>query len=554
MILNNDKYHNLRGTTLLADPFYNRGTAFSQKERESLGLLGLLPPRIETIEEQATRAYQQYQRHQNNFEKNLFLGQLHATNMTLFYYLVGKHLVEMLPIIYTPTVGESVKRFSKEFLRPQGLVIPISQRHQIDQILAEIDPDQLDIAVVTDGEGILGIGDWGVGGLNLAIGKLMVYTLCAGINPERTLPIQLDVGTNNEELLADPLYLGLRRPRASGKDYLEFIDEFVAVFKNRFPRSFLHWEDFGRDNARLVLDRYRLQLPSFNDDIQGTGAVAQAAVLSGIAKSGLTTQKHRFCIFGAGTAGCGIAYQIASALAKLEEKPLAEIRQRFYLVDRNGLLTDRLSDLLPFQRPYAIDSQRLHRWQISDINQISLSEVVKNAKPTVLIGCSAQSGAFSNEILAAMSQNCDRPIIMPLSNPTEKAEATPERILAISEGRALIATGSPFPPANWQKQRMTIAQCNNALVFPGIGLGMLISQAKSLNDQMLLAASQAVSCFIENQSTTRLLPDFTNILQISHEVALAVVKSAAESGTAAAQSETELLSALQKHTWQPQYD
>ncbi|PKL49975.1 MAG: NAD-dependent malic enzyme [Candidatus Riflebacteria bacterium HGW-Riflebacteria-2] len=542
------------GTNLLNNPLLNKGTAFSHTEREKFGLIGLLPPRVETIEEQAFRAYIQYGASSGDLEKNLFLNRLFSTNVTLFYYLVSSHLEEMLPIVYTPTIGDAVKQFSRNFVQPHGLVISLTDRGRIEEIMATIDPEQLDIAVVTDGEGILGIGDWGIGGLNIAIGKLMVYTLCGGVNPHRTLPVQLDVGTNNQELLTDPLYLGLRQPRASGQEYLDFIDEFVTAFKKRLPRSFLHWEDFGRDNARCVLDRYRESHQSFNDDIQGTGSVALAAVLAGMARSGLPADQHRFCIFGAGTAGCGIADQICLALAKSQNCDPTEMRQRFYLIDREGLLIENSHNIMPFQQPYAVATDRLSGWINRSPDRISLIDVVKNARPTVLIGCSAQAGAFTDDVLAEMSRNCHYPIIMPLSNPTIKAEATPERILAATEGRALIATGSPFSPASWQSKKIKVAQCNNALVFPGIGLGMLISQATQLSDSMLLAGSAALSRFTQKTGDCcALLPDFSNILQISKAVAIAVAEEAANSGNAELKTADQIEAAYKKHLWAPAY-
>ncbi|OGK13148.1 MAG: hypothetical protein A2W80_11700 [Candidatus Riflebacteria bacterium GWC2_50_8] len=550
----NTASNTLSGKGLLANPRYNRGTAFTHTERERLGLLGLLPPRVENIEEQTNRAYEQYSWQRDDLARNLFLNDLFATNTTLFYYLVSRHLQEMLPIVYTPTIGDAVKQYSRNYVRPHGLIISLVDQDRINEIFAAISADELDIAVVTDGEGVLGIGDQGIGGLNIAIGKLMVYTLCGGLNPHRTLPVQLDVGTNNEELLADPLYLGLRRQRASGEEYLAFIDKFVAAFKKSFPCAFLHWEDFGRDNARVVLDRYRFSHPSFNDDIQGTGAVALAAVLSGINKSQMPADQHRFCIFGAGTAGCGIADQISVALAQAEGKDPAEIRRRFYLIDREGLLTSRSGHLMPFQAPYAASEVELTNWKVAYPERISLTEVVKNARPTVLIGCSAQTGAFTDEVLVEMSKNCEHPVIMPLSNPTSKAEATPERIFAATQGNALVATGSPFGSAVWQGQTIPVAQCNNALVFPGIGLGMLISQARQLTDTMLLAASSAVSrSSSETPDSNRLLPGFDNILKISINVALAVAEAAAREGVAQLKTERELEAALIKNIWTPEY-
>ncbi|MBU1106641.1 MAG: NAD-dependent malic enzyme [Candidatus Riflebacteria bacterium] len=544
----------LHGQALLGNPRYNKGSAFTRPERETFKLIGLLPPRVETIDEQVIRVYEQYSSQAGDLAKNLFLNELFAVNTTLFYRLASTNLSEMLPIVYTPTIGDAVEEYSRNFMRPQGLIIALDDQDRIDDIFAAIDPNELDIAVVTDGEGVLGIGDQGIGGLNISIGKLMVYTLCGGINPYRTLPIQLDVGTNNEKLLADPFYLGLRHPRVTGERYLLFIDKFVAAFRNRFPRSFLHWEDFGKGNARQVLDRYRDVHQSFNDDIQGTGAVTLAAVLAGIKKSQIASDEHRFCIFGAGTAGGGIADQISQALALTENKDLSEIRQRFYLIDSKGLLTSRTSNLLPFQAHYARPADELNNWQVENAEHIRLAEVIKNARPTVLIGCSAQTGAFSDDLLAEMSSYCEHPIIMPLSNPTSKAETTPDRILAATQGKALIATGSPFGSAEWRGQKIAIAQCNNALVFPGIGLGMLISQAQQLTDSMLLAASTALSDLEERESDKNtLLPGFANILQISRAVALAVAQTAMREGTAEQMTATELETAITSHTWTPEY-
>lgn len=544
----------MAGLNLIQSSRYNKGTAFSEAERAAFGLHGLLPHRVETIEEQKNRVWLQYDNQPTAIAKNLYLNQLARTNATLFYAFVEEHLAEMLPIIYTPTIGEAVQNFSGNFTQQQGLVIAYPDMNRIDSILAGFAGQPFDIIVVTDGEGVLGIGDQGIGGLDIAIGKLMVYTLCGGINPFRTLPVMLDVGTNNQKLLDDPLYLGWRHARISGDQYAEFIDRFSKAFKKHFPRTLLHWEDFGRDNARAVLDRYRLFHPSFNDDIQGTGAVALAAVLAGIRKTGIAGKDHRFCIFGAGTAGTGIADQICRAIACREGIAEEKLRENFFLIDRNGLLQTSQSDLQYFQKPYARTPAQLIGWKTASPGYISLTDTVKNARPTILIGCSTVAGAFTDEVLATMAANTPRPVIMPLSNPTAKAEATPQKILEHTGGRALIATGSPFGQVTYAGRKIEISQCNNALIFPGIGLGMMISGASSLSDGMLLAASEKLAELNQSDdSPNSLLPGFSEIRRLSAEVALAVARRAAAEKLAPPASDKEFNDRLKAAVWHPVY-
>ncbi len=542
------------GYELLLNPFLNKGTAFSVRERQEFALTGKLPSAIETIEQQCDRAYQQVLARNSALEKNLLLNELYATNRTLFFKLIDQHLHELLPIIYTPTIGEAVMQFSKNFMRPQGLVISYQDIERIDCILDEFTAENLDIAVVTDGEGVLGIGDQGIGGLNIAIGKLMVYTACAGIAPSRTLPIHLDVGTNNQELLADPMYLGWRHERVTGAEYDRFIEKFVESFKRKFKNAFLHWEDFGKDNARRILDLFRKAHPSFNDDIQGTGAISLAAVLTGIKKSGLPTEKHRFCIFGAGTAGTGIADQICQALARIGNRSIEEVRKHFYLIDRHGLIREGQSRTLDFQRSYARKSAEIAGWQCSISGECSLSDTVKNAGITVLIGCSTATGAFDFQILKQMADNCDHPIILPLSNPTSKAEATPAEIFAATKGKAFMATGSPFAPIELDGKKHVISQCNNALIYPGIALGMLISQARELTENMLFAASMALS---ENcnpdPGNSELLPELHGVKKLSEKIAMAVAKQATSDGVAPIMAEETFQEMLASKTWQPEY-
>lgn len=542
------------GIHLLLDPRLNKGTAFSFEERSRLNLHGLLPAVVETLNQQLSRTYVQYCSHKTSLEKNLFLNDLYLTNTTLFFALVSAHLDEMLPIVYTPTIAEAVTSFSNNYSRPQGLIIAFPDREKMDEIFRQLANQPVDVAVVTDGEGVLGIGDQGVGGLKIAVGKLMVYTLCGGLNPYKTAAIQLDVGTNNKELLDDPMYLGWRHKRISGAEYHDFIEMFVAAFKRWLPQTLLHWEDFGRDNARVVLDRYRSVHQSFNDDIQGTGAVAVSAVLTGMRKSNMPSVNHKICIFGAGTAGSGIAEQICQSLAVLEKTDVGTIRKRVYMIDRNGLLMENQSDLQTFQLPYVRQLSEIASWQIGEQKFPGLAEVIRNVHPTVLIGCSTKAGAFTGEILGEMYKHCARPIIMPISNPTSKAEATPETILAATEGNALIATGSPFGKITFNNQEIEISQCNNALIFPGLGMGMLISRAETLTDTMLLAASNALTEFcMTDKRKNAILPDFAQVQKISQHVAIAVAQQAAKDGAASGATTEELQDTLNKITWRPEY-
>ncbi len=464
--------------------------------------------------------YNEYLSKKTNLEKCLYLYDLYHDDPITFSKLANAHRIEFLPILYTPTIGEAVINYSKNYKYPLGLIISYKDKGNIKNILEKSKQKftkEMTISVVTDGEGVLGIGDQGVGAIYISLGKLMVYSLCGGLDQSTTLPIMLDVGTNNKSLLDDPEYKGWRHSRIVGKDYYDFIDEFAKAFHEVFPNSFLHWEDFGRDNARTVLDKYREFHPSFNDDIQGTGVVALAAVLCGIKKSHIPIEKHKICIFGAGTAGCGIANQICRGLAIKLGINFKEATKYFYLIDRNGLLLEDDESLLYFQREFAHSYYEVSSWQVKDYKHISLLEVIKNVHPTVLIGCSTAFGAFTDEILTEMYKYNKKPIIMPISNPTSKAEATPERVLKCTEGNALIATGSPFEPVEYNGSKITISQCNNALVFPGIGIGMVRSKARILSDKMLLKASEVLSSECEKTSSDNnsLLPSFERVLEIS---------------------------------------
>jgi malate dehydrogenase (oxaloacetate-decarboxylating) len=538
---------------LLDTPKLNKGCAFTQEERCEFGLSGLLPTQVETLEQQAARMYVQYNEHHTNLGKNIYLNVLHDYNETLFYKLTSEHLEEMLPIIYTPTVGEAVQRFSMEHRKPKGLYISYPDRDKIEKILENRLPPEVDLTVVTDGEAVLGIGDQGIGGINISSAKLMVYSLCGGINPNRVLPIQLDVGTNNQHLLNDPMYLGWRHERITGQQYDDFVDSFVTALKKKFPYIFLHWEDVGRDNARRLLARYNDQMCTFNGDMQGTGVVALACVLAGVSASSLPLQQHRIAIMGAGTAGVGIADQIYGALLRtgLSEQ---EARQRFYLIDRPGLLTTQ-GELLAFQQPYARDIADMSDWILRDPNYIGLYDVIKNAKPTILIGCSTAAGAFNEEIVRLMADQVERPIIMPLSNPTALAEAKPEDLLQWTEGKAIIATGSPFPDVLYNNKWYRIAQSNNALAFPGIGLGAIAAKAKRMSDDMLWAATQALSqcspAFHDKMSP--LLPKLSEAKMVSAQVALAVAEQARKEGLAQISDDVDLKALIKRIMWTPRY-
>lgn len=500
---------------------------------------------------QKMRAYKQYEMQPTDLLRNLFLYDLFHANTTLFFALINDHLDEMMPIIYTPTISEVVQGFSHYYRHQHGLTISFPDLERIDHILSRLNSDEIDVAVVTDGEGVLGIGDQGIGGMAIATGKLMVYTLCGGINPFRTLPIQLDMGTNNQQLLDDQLYLGWRHKRLDEQQCRQFYDRFVTSFKKHLPRTLLHWEDLGRTNARQVLERYENVHPSFNDDIQGTGAVTVAAVLSAIKKTGVETGQHRFCIFGAGTAGAGIADQLCHALGEIEGQNQESLRQRFFLIDKQGLLQSN-QELLPFQVPYAFEPHQLKHWKVEDPQHISLHEVVAKACPTVLIGCSAVAGAFDGKVLRNMKKNAVQPIILVLSNPTSRVEATPQQIMNATNGTALVAAGSPFPAASYDGKSIAIAQCNNALIFPGLALGMLISHAKKLTPGMLYSASLAVCANLPSESP-RILPGLEGITELSHQVAFAVAARAMAEGVADRLSQEQLEYNSQKLIWKPEY-
>ncbi|MED0980379.1 oxaloacetate-decarboxylating malate dehydrogenase [Bacillus paramycoides] len=544
----------LRGVEVLATPLLNKGVAFTQEEREELGLKGLLPPAVLTLEEQARRAYEQFCSQPDDLLKNVYLTALHDRNEVLFYRILTDHLREMLPIVYTPTVGVAIQRYSHEYRKPRGVYLSVNDPSGIEEAFANIGAtaENIDLVVVTDGEGILGIGDWGVGGINIAIGKLAVYTAAVGIDPSRVLPVILDVGTNREDLLNNPFYIGNRHPRVTGEAYDEFIDTFVQAVGNKFPKALLHWEDFSSRNARKILDKYRHDVCTFNDDIQGTGAVSLAAVLSAVKASGVPLNEHRVVVFGAGTAGIGIADQVRDAMVRvgLSEQ---EAHERFWCIDRNGLITDNMEDLLDFQIPYARKVAEVNEWKQSDA--IGLAEVVKHVKPTILIGTSTVSGAFKEEIIKEMASHVERPIILPMSNPTPLAEAKPVDLIEWTEGRALVATGSPFEPVTYNGVTYVIGQSNNALIFPGLGLGTIVVRASVMTDGMFAAAAEAVASMVDTSKPgAPILPEVEELRNISEMVAIEVAKVAVAEGVARESlSDNDIKIAVKESMWKPEY-
>lgn len=543
-----------RGAVILHDAKLNKGSAFSHEERVALSILGRLPHKIESLEEQVESHYAQYLEKTLDLQKNIFLNALHDTNEVLFYALLMKHLKEMLPIVYTPTVGDAVETFSLELRRPRGLFINYPDIDKVDEILDERLNKEIDLILVTDGEGILGIGDWGVGGMHICIGKLMVYTACSGLDPNRVLPIQLDVGTNNEKLLNEPRYLGWRNKRVTGKDYDDFIDKFVKAVQRKFPHVYLHWEDFGRHNARKNLMRYRDEMATFNDDMQGTGATAVACVLSGMIAKGENIKDQTIAFLGAGTAGCGIADQICLAMLG-EGLSETEARKRIWLVDRNGLLSKGMPNLEPFHEPYLRDPKEIENWNVADKNNIGLLDVVKNAKPTVLIGCSTVQGAFNEEIVKTMAGYCKQPLILPLSNPTSHSEAIPKDLIEWTDGQVLMALGSPFDPVEYKGKTYRVSQSNNAFVFPGLGRGVIVSKAKRVSDEMITAACHALSLAspARHDPSAPLLPDIANAADVSDSIALAVAEKAREQGLSKIDKNVDFKTLLAEQKWIAKY-
>jgi malate dehydrogenase (oxaloacetate-decarboxylating) len=544
----------VKGQQLLDDPLLNKGSAFAEVERRNLGLLGLLPVHISTIEEQLARVYENYQRKESDLERYIFLGALQDRNETLFYRLLQEHITEMMPIVYTPTVGEDCQQYSHVFRRPRGLYIPFPLRDEIPALLANAPSRDVNVIVVTDGERILGLGDLGVGGMGIPVGKLSLYTLCAGIHPASALPILLDVGTDNHELLADPLYLGWRHARVRGQQYDDFIESFVTAIDGKFPGVLLQWEDFSKQNAPRILDRYRDRLCTFNDDIQGTGAVTVAGLLAAakLTKTKLTEQ--RIVILGAGASAIGICDQIVAAMVS-EGATRETARQSLWLVDSKGLVHDSRTDLDPFKKKYAQPGRSTDGWKLDDSSKLTFMDVVRNVWPTVLIGTSAQPGAFTEKIVAEIARNTARPVIFPLSNPTSRSEAIPSDLLRWTDGRALVATGSPFPPVIYGSREIRIGQCNNSFIFPGVGLGVIASGALRVTDAMFVAAARVLSEFSPSLTDpdAPLYPPLERVREISSKVAVAVGIEAQRSNLTPHTGADALERRVIEMMWNPHY-
>lgn len=543
----------LRGHEILNDPLLNRGTAFKVRERRQLGLLGLLPPEVEPLEEQVERAYQAFSSKTTPIEQHIFMRALQDTNEVLFYRLIIEHLHEMMPVIYTPVVGEACQKFSEIYRRPRGLFLSYPERHQIYEMLGNAPCADVKAIVVTDGERILGLGDQGAGGMGIPIGKLSLYTAAGGVHPGNTLPIMLDAGTNNKERLADPFYIGWRHERISGDEYFAFVDLFVEAVKKRWPHVLLQFEDFALPHAAPLLDKYRDQLCTFNDDIQGTAAVAVGTLIAASKVANIKMSDHRVAFLGAGSAGAGIAEQIIRAMMK-DGLSDAQARARMFMVDRYGLLHDGMNDLMPFQQRLTQSHTAVADWADAK-GEIGLASVIKHVKPTVLIGVSGQPGLFTEDIVRDMAQECDRPIIFPMSNPTSRAEAVPADIIKWTKGRALVATGSPFAPVEHEGRTFTIAQSNNTYIFPGMGLGIIASGATRVTDNMFMAAAETLSetapALLDSDAS--LLPDVSRIRDVSKLVACAVGKQAVEDGVASQANDDDIRASVEATMWEPAY-
>ncbi len=543
----------MQGSSLLGCPVFNKGSAFTEEERTEFGLHGLLPPHVGSLDEQLARRYGDFQQRTTNLLRHIYLRDLQDRNEVLFYRLMKNHIAEMMPLIYTPVVGEACQHFSKIYRSPRGLFLSYEHRHEIDKVLENRPFRDVDVIVVTDGERILGLGDLGVGGMGIPVGKLALYTLCGGIHPARTLPILLDVGTDDPASLADPLYLGWRHERVRGQAYDDFIENFVKAVIKVLPNTMLQWEDFALPNAHRLLDTYRDRLCTFNDDIQGTAAVALAAVLAAGEVSQTRLSDQRVAVLGAGTAGTGISDQIVAAMVAdgLKED---EARSRLWLVDRHGLLHDGMKGLQPFQVPYVHPKDRLTDWHWKG-DEISLREVIDRVHPTVLIGTSGQPGAFTEDIVRAMAQHVERPAIFPLSNPTSRCEAIPAEVLAWTEGRALVATGSPFPDVPFDGRSIRIGQCNNSYIFPGLGQGVISSGSRRVSDTMFLTAARtlAQASPARRSADASLFPPLEEIDKISRNIAMAVGLQAQKEGFAETTSPEELEQRIDARWWHPLY-
>ena len=540
----------MRGHDILNNPFKNKGTAFTQEERQELGLVGLLPPYVQTLEEQAAQTYAHMHQKASNLEKRLFLMEIFNTNSTLFYYLFSQHLEEFNPIVYDPTIADTIENYSELFVNPQyAAYLDINHPENIEATLKNAAGDrEIRLIVVTDAEGILGIGDWGTNGVDISVGKLMVYTGAAGIDPASVLPLVIDAGTNRQSLLEDPNYLGNRHERVRGDRYYDFIDQFVETAERLFPKLYIHWEDFGRGNAANILNKYKTQIPTFNDDIQGTGIVTLGGIFAAMDIAGEKLTDQVYLCYGGGTAGAGIASRVLREMV-VDGLSEEEAYKRFFMVDKQGLLFDDMDDLTPEQRPFA-----KKRSDFANADQLTdLLEVVKTVKPTILVGTSTQPSTFTKEVVEAMCENTERPVIFPLSNPTKLAEGTAKDLIKWSNGKAFVATGIPSDDIEYNGINYVIGQANNALIYPGLGLGMLASEASLLTDEMIGAAAHALSGIVDiTKPGAPVLPPFKYVAEVSLKVATAVAKKAQEQGLARA-VEQDMEKAVRDFRWTPKY-
>ena len=540
----------MKSHEILNNPFLNKGTAFTMEERKELGLIGLLPPYVQTIEEQAEQAYQHFLRKPSDLEKRLFLMEIFNTNRTLFYYLFNQHIVEFNPIVYDPVIADTIEQYSELFVDPQyAAYLDINHPENIEETLKNAAGDRdIRLIVATDAEGILGVGDWGVQGVDISVGKLMVYTAAAGIDPACVMPLVIDAGTNREELLNNPMYLGNRHERVRGEKYDAFIDQFVQTAGKLFPKLYLHWEDFGRSNAADILNRYKKEIPTFNDDIQGTGIVVLGGIFGAMDITGEKLTDQVYLCYGGGSAGAGIADRVHAEMVAEGLSP-EEAYKRFFMIDKQGLLFDDMEDLTPAQKPFA--KKRSDFEGKGDMT--NLLEVIKTVKPTILVGTSTNPGAFTKEVVEAMCENTERPVIFPISNPTKKLEATAQQVIEWSDGKAFVATGVPSGTISYKGVDYEIGQANNALIYPGLGLGMLASEAKLLTDEMIGAAAHSLPGIVNpGQPGAPVLPPFQYVADVSIKVAEAVAKKAQEQGLAQAK-ETDMAKAVRDLKWYPKY-
>ena len=548
-------YLSYAGPSLLETPLLNKGSAFSGRERLNFNLIGLLPPRYENIEEQVKRAYMQYKSFDQPINKHIYLRAVQDNNETLFYRLLNEHLVEMLPIIYTPTVGEACEHFSDIYRSARGIIASYEDRQFMDEILHSVTKDKVKVIVVTDGERVLGLGDQGVGGMGIAIGKLSIYTSCGGISPAYTLPVALDVGTNNQTLLDDPYYIGTRHPRIEKAEYDAFIDDFINAAQKRWPGVLIQFEDFAQPNAMPILQRHRENVCCFNDDIQGTAAVTLGTLLSACRKKGEALRDQKVVFVGSGSAGCGIAELIINAMV-IEGLTDAQARARMFMVDRFGLLTQGMTDLLDFQERLAQSSSAVKEWKLTlDSDYANLMDVISNTEASILIGVSGKPGLFTEEVIRQMLAGCPRPIILPLSNPSQHVEAHPQDVVAWTDGKAIVATGSPFEEVEHNGEAFEISQCNNSYVFPGVGLGVISCKARLVSDEMLMVASTTLAELSPGQEdqSSAVLPPLTALPQISRKIAFAVAKTAIAQDLAREMTDDELLASIERNFWTPIY-